>query len=191
MLARQQAIEILAESAPEAPWTRHCYAVADAAQRIGSAVAPYRAVNMDFLWSAALLHDIGRRVTHDPVLHGVEGYKCLSALGHHEEAHICAAHILFGLRSDEAAQVGLPEDDFVPCTIEAQLVTLADFLMECDRPTTLERRFASLRRRNADAPFFLERLARAFAAAYTCMAQLEQETGKSIERLVAARDQSV
>ena len=189
MLARQQAIEILATSGPEAQWTRHCHAVADAALQIGQVVASRRAVDLDFLWPAALLHDIGRHVTHDPIQHGVAGYKLLSALGHHAEAHICAAHILFGLRADEAEQVGLPGGDFVPRTIEARLVALADFLVEFDRPTTLARRFASLRRRNAHNPFFLDRLDRAFKDASTFMAQVERETGQSIEGLVAAQDQ--
>ncbi len=189
MLTRQHAIEILTASRPEAPWIRHCFAVADAALRMGRAVASYRAVNLEFLWSAALLHDMGRHVTHDPILHGVEGYKRLSSLGHHEEAHICAAHILFGLKAEEAAQVGLPGRDFMPRTIEARMVTLADFLIEFDRPTTLEKRFASLRRRNADTPFFLERLDRALGAASVVQAQVEQETGQPIARILAAQDQ--
>jgi len=189
MIARRQAIEILTAGGPDAQWHRHCFAVADAALQMGRTLAPCRAVDLEFLWSAALLHDIGRQVTHDPVLHGVEGYKFLSARGHHEEAFICAAHILFGLRADEAEQVGLPRRDFVPRTIEAQLVTLADFLMEFDRPTTLESRFASLRRRNADNPFFRERLDRAFAAAQASMEQIEEETGTSVARMAAAQDQ--
>jgi uncharacterized protein len=190
MLARQQAIQILAASGPEAQWTRHCHAVADAALRIGCALAAYRAVDLDFLWSAALLHDVGRHVTHDPVLHGAAGYRHLSALGYHAEAHICAAHILFGLNANEAEQVGLPGRDFEPRTVEARLVSLADLLMEFDRPTTLEQRFASLRRRNADSAFFLERLHRAFRKASAFKMQIEQETGQSIERILAAQDQS-
>ena len=189
MLARQQAIEILTERSQGAPWTKHCFAVAESALVIGVALAQHRAVDSSFLWSAALLHDIGRHVTHDPVLHGVAGYKFLSALGHQKEARVCASHILFGLKADEAAQFGLPACDFVPCTIEEQLVTLADFLLEFDQPTTLERRFSSLRRRNVDNPFFLERLDRAFASARSVMAQIEQDIGESIERMVALQDQ--
>jgi HD superfamily phosphodiesterase len=189
MLERQQAIEILTARSQGAQWTKHCFAVADSAVRIGVALKEHRAVDGGFLWSAALLHDIGRHVSHDPVLHGVEGYKLLTALGHEKEARICASHILFGLRADEAVQFGLPACDFMPCTIEEQLVTLVDFLIEFDQPTTLERRFASLRRRNAGNPFFLERLDRAHASARSFMARIEQEIGESIERLVALQDQ--
>jgi len=189
MLARHQAIEILTASSQGAPWTKHCFAVADSALLIGAALAQHRAVDSAFLWSAALLHDIGRHVTHDPVLHGVEGYKFLFALGHPKEARVCASHILFGLKAHEAAQFGLPACDFLPCTIEEQLVTLVDFLLEFDQPTTLERRFSSLRRRNADNPFFLERLDRACASAKSFMALIEQDIGESIERIVAMQDQ--
>lgn len=189
MLAHQQAIAILTARSQGAPWSKHCFAVADSALVIGMTLKQHRAVDSSFLWSAALLHDIGRSVSHDPVLHGVEGYKFLSALGHQKEARVCASHILFGLKAHEAAQFGLPACDFVPCTIEEQLVTLTDLLLEFDQPTTLKRRFSSLRRRNADNPFFLERLDRAFASARSFMAQIEQEIGESIERMVALQDQ--
>jgi uncharacterized protein len=189
MLTRQKAIAILTKSSQGAQWTKHCFAVADAAARVGSALEPHRALDCAFLWSAALLHDIGRHVTHDPVLHGVEGYKFLSARGHHKEARICASHILFGLEAEEAVQFGLPARDFVPCTIEEQVVTLVDFLIEFDQPTTLERRFSSLRRRNADNPYFLERLDRALGFATSFMEQIEQDIGGSVERIVALQDQ--
>jgi hypothetical protein len=84
---------------------------------------------------------------------------------------------------------GLPACDFLPCTIEEQLITLVDFLIEFDQPTSLAKRFASLRRRNARNPFFLKRLDRAFASARSCMAQIEQVIGGSIERLVVLPDQ--
>lgn len=188
MIAHQQAIEMLTTCSQGAQWTKHCFAVADSALSVGGALAPHQAIDSAFLWSAALLHDIGRHVTHDPVRHGVAGYQFLSALGHPEEAHVCASHILFGLKAQEAVQFGLPACDFLPCTIEEQLITLVDFLIEFDQPTTLKKRFASLRRRNAGNPFFITRLDRAFASASSCMAQIEQVIGLSLESLVALPD---
>ena len=189
MLSHQQAIKILTESSQGAQWTKHCFAVADSAARIGGALEPHQAIDSGFLWSAGLLHDIGRHVTHDPVLHGVEGYRFLSAMGHQKEARVCASHILFGLRAHEAAQFGLPACDFLPCTIEEQLITLVDFLIEFDQPTSLERSFTSLRRRYVGNPFLFERLDRAFESAKTFMAQIEQVIGGSLERMVALPDQ--
>jgi putative nucleotidyltransferase with HDIG domain len=189
MLSPQKAEKILSTHGQGAPWTRHCLAVAEAAVGVGRILGRRRAIDAAFLWTAALLHDIGRHATHDPVGHGVAGYNLLSALGHPREAHVCASHILFGLNAHEAARFGLPARDFLPGSIEAQLVALVDLLVEFDRPTTLAQRFASLRRRNADNPFFLARLDRAFACAQSFMTQIEQEIGESPERIVAAQDQ--
>jgi uncharacterized protein len=187
MLSRQEAIGLLTEYGHGADWTRHCFAVADSAVRVGSVLKSHHAIDCHFLWSAALLHDIGRHVTHDPILHGVEGYKLLSMLGHQKEAHVCASHILFGLSAAEAAQFGLPGRDFVPRTIEEQLVPLVDFLIEFDQPSTLERRFSSLRRRNAGNRFFLNRLDRAHESARYFMTLIELEIGDSVERIVASQ----
>ena len=185
MLGRQNAIDILHEHGRGAAWTGHCFAVAEAAAAIGAFLASQRSIDMAFLWSASLLHDIGRHVTHDPVLHGIEGYKLLSEIGHAEEARVCASHILFGLRAEEAVRFGLPERDFIPRTVEEQLVALVDLLIEFDRPTTLERRFASLRRRNGGNSFFLERLDRAYASAASVKAQIEDDAGEALEQLIA------
>jgi putative nucleotidyltransferase with HDIG domain len=188
MLSREESIRLLAEYGQGAGWTRHCHAVAEMAARVGKVLAPRRAVDAAFLWSAALLHDIGRCETHDPIRHGVAGYRLLTALGHAREAHVCAAHILFGLEAAEAAQFGLPGRDFVPEGLEEKLVALVDFLVEVDRPTTLAQRFASLRRRNTDNAFFLERLNRAQDAARRFMTGIETEMGVSVEGIVATRE---
>jgi uncharacterized protein len=187
MLGHREASELLAEYGDGDAWTRHCLAVAEAAARVGRILAETRAIDAAFLWSAALLHDIGRYKTHDPILHGVEGYKLLARLGHAREAQVCAAHILFGLHAAEAAQWGLPERDFLPRTIEEKIIPLVDYLLEHDRPTTLSQRFASLRRRNAGNAFFASRLQRAQASARRFMHQIEQEMGRSVESIVASQ----
>ncbi len=185
-LTREKAQALLEAHGGGAGWTGHCRAVADAASALGRALGPRHPVDHDFLWRAALLHDIGRCATHDPVGHGVEGHRLLSELGCEREARLCASHVLFGLDAPEAAQFGLPEREFVPEGLEERLVTLADFLMECDRPTTLARRFESLRLRNGGNPFFLERLARAQARAEAFLLWLNGEIGGSAEELLAA-----
>ena len=181
MLSRDQAIGLLAEHGRGAGWTKHCFAVADLALKIGSLLENRLSIDRRFLWSAALLHDIGRCVTHDPILHGVEGYKLLTSLGHQQEAAVCASHILFGLKASEAVQFGLPARDFLPHKIEERLVPLADFMIEYDQPTTLDNRFASLRKRNAGNDFFLDKLDRAQNAAESLMTQLNREIGVPIE----------
>ncbi len=185
-MTHDKALALLAKHSGGAAWARHCHAVADAASRLGRALAHAHPVDHEFLRSAALLHDIGRHATHDPVGHGVEGYHLLTGLGHAREARVCASHVLFGLDAADAARVGLPESDFTPHTIEERLVTLADLLLEFDRPTTLERRFSSLRKRYVGNSFFMDRLERARERADACMQRFSAEMGRPVEEFVAA-----
>ena len=141
------------------------------------------AIDLHYLWSVALLHDIGRYVTHDPIMHGVEGYNLLMKLGHAREAFVCASHILCGLEASEAVQFGLPAHDFIPRTIEQRIVPLVDLMMEGARPTTLARRFSSLRKRYVENSFLMERLDRAQQTARSVMIQLSEEIGASVERV--------
>ena len=80
----------------------------------------------------------------------------------------------------------MPACDFLPRTTTERLVPLVDYLIEVDTPTTLNRRFASLRERNAENAFFLARLDRARAAARTFMDELEANMGQSVESIVAS-----
>lgn len=186
MLSRDEAIAILEEHGENAPWTRHCYAVADAAMAVATRLPSSLPIDLDSLWSTALLHDIGRCVTHHPVMHGVEGYRLLADRGHHDVAFVCASHILFGLSREESAACGLPAQDFVPVTYAQRIVPLVDYLIEGDRPTTLSHRFASLRKRNAHEPWFLERLGRAHRIAADFMEQLSETIGQPVEHVVAS-----
>jgi len=56
--------------------------------------------------------------------------------------------------------------------------------MEHDRPVTLERRFASLRRRNATHPYFLARLGRAQEEATAFAASLEADLGGPVTEIL-------
>jgi hypothetical protein len=102
---------------------------------------------------------------------------------------VCASHILFGLEAAAAVQFGLPALDFLHCKIEECLVPLVDFMVEYDQPTTLERRFASLRKRNAGNDFFLSRLDSAQNAAESLELKLNKEIGVSIEEVVTLNGQ--
>ena len=184
MLSRNASIALLAEYGQGAAWVKHCLAVADSAARLGRVIERRYAVDRHFLWSAALLHDIGRCVTHDPIMHGVEGYNLLMKLGHSREASVCISHILFGLETSEAVQFGLPARDFIPRTIEERLVSLVDLMIEGDQPTTLDRRFSSLRKRYAENGFLMGRLDLAQQTAMSFMIQTSKEIGESVEKVI-------
>jgi len=184
MLSRDESAGLLAEYGKGAAWVKHCLAVAETASRLACALESRYSIDRNFLWSAALLHDIGRSVTHDPIMHGVEGYKLLLKLGHEEEAFVCASHILFGLEASEALHFGLPAHDFIPRTIEERLVPLVDLMMEGARPTPLDRRFSSLRKRYIGNSFLMARLDRAQETAMSFMIQLSEGIEESIEKII-------
>jgi uncharacterized protein len=186
MLSRSNARQILSKYGGEARWVNHCVAVAALADYLAPIISIHLDIDADFLWSAALLHDIGRHATHDPVRHGVAGYNLMTELGHPEVAYVCASHVLFGLNADEAPQFGLPCKDFVPRKIEEKLVALVDYLMDFDRPTTLQARFLSLRERNEGNVFFFSRLERAEKAANDFAAVITSAIGHTLEDMLAA-----
>jgi putative nucleotidyltransferase with HDIG domain len=175
---------LLGSHADGAAWTRHAEAVSLVAHGLAVEVARRRTVDLEFVRTAALLHDIGRATTHDPVGHGAEGYRLLLGLGYPSHAFVCASHVLFGLPAEEAALFGLPCGPFIPSTIEQKLVSLADLLVDFDRPTTLTLRFASLRQRYAGEEFFFTRLDRAETTARGVLQVLGEELGASVEALV-------
>ena len=186
MLSRDEATALLAKYGGSATWTQHCLAVAEAAAAVGLALTPYRSVDLDTLWSVALLHDIGRYKSHDPIAHGVEGYTLLTQLGHHGAAFVCASHVLFGLNASEALEVGLPAQDFIARTDEERIVPLVDYLVEGEQATTLDHRFSSLRQRNAGNAYFVSRLPRAYESARSFSDELAATIGCGIETVVAS-----
>jgi len=185
MLSYDEALRLLYQYGNEAAWTRHCVAVSRVAARIAEIIAPKCAIDTDYLKVGALLHDIGRYKTHDPILHGVEGYRLLMGLGHCREAFICASHVLSGMQGAEAVLHGLPDQDFIPETLEQRLVPLIDGMVEFDRPTTLERRFASISARYQGNEVFLQRFGRAAEISRTFLDQLNFELGISLEQIAA------
>ena len=184
MLSYENALKILDRYGNGAAWTQHCLAVADSATIISETLKEKVNLDIEFLRSAALLHDIGRYVTHDPILHGVEGYKLLTEMGYHKEAFVCASHILYGINSREAVRYGLPEKDFIPISFEEKLIPLIDFMVEFDKPTTLKKRFSSLRERNIGNNSFLTKLAEAELKATSFQHEINENFGILLEEIV-------
>lgn len=183
MIIDPKAQDVLHTYANGASWTQHCSAVANLAAYFGEIFSIKYNVDIAFLTSASLLHDIGRYRNHDPLFHGVEGYRLLSNLGFSREAYVCAAHILNGLSTKEAVHYGLPAQDFIPRSFEERLIPLVDALLESDRPTTLKKRFSSLRRRYSDNTFFISRLDKAERNVRSFMSHLNSEFDISMEHV--------
>lgn len=82
--------------------------------------------DLKLIVAGALLHDVGRSVTHS-VEHGVEGGKIARKEGWHEElAKIIERHIGGGITREEAEEQGLPVKIYVPETLEEKLICHAD-----------------------------------------------------------------
>ena len=94
--------------------------------------------DLDFIRSAALLHDVGIFLTRSPgldchgtepyVRHGVLGRELLDRLGLPRHALVCERHVGAGISSAEVRRFGLPlpARDMLPVTVEEQLVCYAD-----------------------------------------------------------------
>ncbi|MFW6195896.1 MAG: HDIG domain-containing metalloprotein, partial [Thermoplasmatota archaeon] len=82
--------------------------------------------DLKLIVAGALLHDVGRSVTHG-VKHGVEGGKIAREEGWHEElAKIIERHIGGGITKEEAESQGLPVRSYVPKSLEEKLICHAD-----------------------------------------------------------------
>lgn len=117
--------------------TRHSQSVADKALRIAEA-HPELGVDKDFLYEAAMLHDIGVVKADAPgikcfgsepyICHGILGAEMLRAEGLPRHARVCERHTGAGLSKEDIINQGLPlpHADFLPETIEEKLICYAD-----------------------------------------------------------------
>ena len=118
-------MEILLNRGANDRLIEHCVAVNEVAMIISEKMdCDRRVVN-----AASLLHDVGRTVTND-IKHALEGYRIC------EEEHISKKisevvlkHTGAGITRDEAMELGLPDLDFMPETIEEKIVACADNLV--------------------------------------------------------------
>lgn len=95
-------------------------------------------IDTDFVFEAAMLHDIGMFKTYAPsihchgdmpyICHGYLGKEILDSIGLHRHALVCEHHTGAGLTTEEIInqQLPLPKRDMIPTTIEEKLVCYAD-----------------------------------------------------------------
>jgi len=88
--------------------TRTAGALADALAAGGADIDPSLAC------AGALVHDIGRSVTHHGTGHCWEGQRILLAIGQPALARFCVTHSYAGMTAAEAVRVGWPAADYRP-----------------------------------------------------------------------------
>ena len=114
---------------------KHSSAVAKKALEIAE---KFKDVDKDFIYSAAMLHDIGIIFTYIPKLnpegkypyiaHGYLGRTLLEKEGLSKHALICERHIGVGITKEEIVKkkLPLPQRDMVPITLEEKIIAFAD-----------------------------------------------------------------
>jgi uncharacterized protein len=94
--------------------------------------------DLDFIQSAAMLHDIGIFLTDSPGLdchgtepyirHGILGREILDALGHSRHGLVCERHVGVGISAADIRRFNLPlpQRDMLPISIEEEIICFAD-----------------------------------------------------------------
>ncbi|MCG3215761.1 MAG: HDIG domain-containing protein [Candidatus Heimdallarchaeota archaeon] len=104
---------------------KHCIIVTQIAEDFCNQIP---SVDKNLVVAGAMLHDIGRSVTHS-ILHAVEGVQILEKENINQRVlEIVKKHIGTGITKEEANNLGLPADDYFPRTAEEILVSYSDNL---------------------------------------------------------------
>jgi uncharacterized protein len=116
----------------------HARAVKELALKIAS---PVKGIDMNFIATGSLLHDIGRfECPPGPktIFHGVKGSEILRKEHLPKHALVAERHIGSGITEDEARKLGLPPRSYLPKSKEEKIICMADSLIFGDKPGTFE-----------------------------------------------------
>ncbi|MHC1635757.1 MAG: TIGR00295 family protein [Candidatus Methanospirareceae archaeon] len=154
---REECIRLLREVGCDEKVIRHCIAVAELALEIAKLKD---GVSEELVLAGALLHDIGRAYTHG-IEHGFIGGEVAKKLGLDERiVKIIQRHVGAGITAEEARKLGLPEEDFVPETMEEKIVAHADNLIDGWRRISIEEAIEDMKAKLGDKHPSVERLRR-------------------------------
>jgi uncharacterized protein len=115
----------------------HGRLVAGKALAAAARIAPLQP-DLEFIRSAAMLHDIGIFLTDSPGLdchgsepyirHGVLGREILDGLGYPRHGLVCERHVGVGISAADIRRFNLPlpERDMLPASIEEEIICYAD-----------------------------------------------------------------
>ena len=112
----------------------HCRAVERVASIVASELSR-RGVAVDerVVRAGALLHDVGRTRVQT-VRHGYEGAEILRREGVDESVvEVVKRHVGAGISREEAKELGLPDGDYVPKTLEQKVVCFADKMIDSSK----------------------------------------------------------
>lgn len=138
-----EAIDLLKKVGCQSHVIEHCQNVTKVALRIAKTIQKKGySVDIELVEIGALLHDIGRSQTHG-INHSIVGGKIAKKLGLSDPiVKIIIRHIGAGIPTNEAKELGLPEGNYMPLSLEEKIVSYADKLIvgknEVDISVTIE-----------------------------------------------------
>lgn len=145
---KSQALELLRISGCSERVFKHCLTVADHAKEIAKNIqCNGHQVDVELVFIGALLHDIGRSVTHD-INHAVEGARLGMEYGLHPAViRIIETHVGAGIPETEALMLGLPPGNYMPATLEEKIVAHADNMVDDDHIVSFKDEVDALRKK--------------------------------------------
>lgn len=148
-ITEADAVSLLKKYAPDAKAfeivLNHSRAVQAVAVRIANEIISNgHDVDMQFIRSASLLHDIGR-FDYPPgkkgIEHGIKGAKILRKEGLDEKyALVCERHVGSGIdeKDIEEQKLPLPMKSYIPESVEEKIINYADSLIFGDKEGTIQ-----------------------------------------------------
>lgn len=149
MITTQRALQILRDEGCSENVIAHCLTVSEHATEIAEKlVASGKKVDVELVTIGGLLHDLGRCKSHG-IDHAVVGADIAAELGLDPSIiDIIKKHIGAGITKEEAKELGLPEDDYIPSTLEEKIVAHADNFTSGDKRMTMAQLMEKIKKRN-------------------------------------------
>lgn len=162
MITPDRALQILKDEGCSEKVIAHCLAVSEHATEIAEKlVASGKKVDVELVTIGGLLHDLGRCRSHG-IDHAVIGATIAVELGLDPLiVNIIKKHIGAGITLEEAKELALPQDDYIPLTIEEKIVAHADNFTSGDTRITMSELMEKMKKRH----FTEESIARIIALA--------------------------
>lgn len=155
MISYETAVQILYDCGCAQNVIEHCLAVSslsvETAEKLSGSGINVKAnvsIDIELVRVGSVLHDLGRCRTH-AIGHAVAGAKLAEELGLDARiVRIIKCHIGGGISGMEAKSLGLPDDDYIPVTIEEKIVAHCDNLMRGTERITVDECILRMRSRN-------------------------------------------
>lgn len=145
--SEDECIELLIEAGCKRRVIIHCCTVEAVAKEIVSRV---KGADPDLVAAGALLHDIGRSVDHS-IMHAYIGSQIVQAHGLPQSiVDIVRKHTGAGLDAEDVEELGLPDADYMPRTLEEKIVAHADNMVSDNKVVKHSHSSDKLRNKGAE-----------------------------------------